>query len=1612
MAQRECLVIPSGVRSVALSTTADTLIRVIPCTGCSCTTPCPATPCGPACAATGFPWEGKRSLWDLQQHDIDRMLHAPDRALPAAALMRIARDNHFRAGGLSSVALARAELAKSSRQPRVASMFRRLKGLHTGYRQLYPSQGNTIKDQFFAWFFARLPRRFDLSPSQHVLSATHVDETLDKVNSGGIFWALPTSPHEALRFAVPEEPAPSTLRLTIDKRFLDSPVRLWVQLDESTPVELRATTGVDLVDRFYEPTASEISLAALRQIHPESDIGTLGGPFSRGRTPSLYFRAGFTTLLVPRRTRTVRVWGDNSDAYVTAHFRRSNPFELSEQAYLELARREGVSHGGFWGLLTGPRIETGSFALRELQNHWRPLMRFLRSRQRLIQSSVDKNGFEFDSPIEPAKASEIIGRAQQAEARGQWLSALEAWVELREAHAPELRRESVLGQLRVLAELGERWPLETTARGVMLFDPDPGVREVVYEFLRRYYRSADDTEAWEAIAVTRALQSATPKHLRDLAEALVANQRFTHALMVATAMAEDERPRELMARCAYQLKWWLLFQLSVDSISDPQQQDFWTGLWHMQAGRPAAAIRRLERAGRTGQAFADHYRRGRAMLRKIRSHDAATRAAAILQWEKWCQDHPGGLVWKEDKTLVASTSGSSLLRATGQDLTSAYHHASPGRPIRLRVQGPARLRFDVRPRHDATSPKPVSDWLNVRSSTQHFVFPLSSPQPSGELRIVGSPDLPGLATTASVEMGAGYHELLVDSNAIDVLVRVLVERPELQLPILPPINAVTMEAAIAGRWRTYQDTAFGFSPALMTLVRDSQVAKPGLVYATPHLLWNPDKVLQAISGLPMRARTSLRLARGDLADAEMLTALALQGPELDWHERLLALDRAGTLPDLEQVLLQSDSGLPAPIRDAYLTATERVLDAIDWNASEEVAESTEGPTWGDEDPSRSLLSGATRTAMLMAYAADSGAAPQVSMLLRGRALTLTQLRKLPWKESDRFSSQLRWVRIAHVDKSAGIFADRLRVWTPESPLLRVRRAMLRGIQPGDHVLFGPYALSMTSATTKPSRLQIDMEVVPGGFVPAAVATIEVEVEGAPPQRFEVRPGRSKRIPIQLASGRNTVRFRLPSPLNGQFVRLALNDDSSQESAQQNLKLRMDRSYHVATPDEPVEINVAGPKLLRIDETVDGTTASRFQLVERGSHTISLPPSHAANRSLYRVFEAIHDPSRSSDHYATVVDAAEPPLPSLVGTIDLPWDSGMGEIQLSSLQPADELNGLPLFPADAPSVVLAGRDQQRLGGQEDGTWEFSSGFNHRRSLEESPNDVGVDDFGQFMWTHRLFDEHWDIYFRNSALLRVRADSGPTFGLQHVGNHRLPESGWDLQWSVSAYTQEPSPMNSLLDQDQEWLIDGRVRLYQKSRLRDNWFHAPSITVFGRETSLRENFYGPGRVDQNIFTDYKFNHPAGVMLADRFTWEACLDERWWVRPFVTSNEDFNVAQPDFYGFQIGYQRIVGGLDWDLSYRLAEFIEDENRIRDRTQQLLFADVHLHHWTVAGRRIELSGRMRHNLGDGRTSGNVFVSFFLDHGRHYRDFHPGELRFIHHRRRNAELHVANLLTDR
>jgi hypothetical protein len=492
-----------------------------------------------------------------------------------------------------------------------------------------------------------------------------------------------------------------------------------------------------------------------------------------------------------------------------------------------------------------------------------------------------------------------------------------------------------------------------------------------------------------------------------------------------------------------------------------------------------------------------------------------------------------------------------------------------------------------------------------------------------------------------------------------------------------------------------------------------------------------------------------------------------------------------------------------------------------------------------------------------------------------------------------------------------------------------------------------------------------------------------------------------------------------------------------------------REYHVATPAQPVEISVEGPAWLRVDELRGDVTLTRSLLVEPGRRTVTLRPEAGQREALFRVFRRVLVPDQpiALPRYIPVPPCPVPwavappprgcaPAPGGARGPGTPGCAPKTALHpgLYSIGPAGLPNRFEPLAGDGikprvessepgvrgpqpvaslttdnwqPTTIL--EDAYRLGSQEDGTWSLTAEYRRRRALDEEaplramlggvplggmPQEFAEtvpDVFTEMRATHRYLDEWCRKYYQTDILGRIRDGSGPTLAVrEHVR--------WDpacipavFHLEANGYMQHPSgaiiPGTGGLEATA--LVRGWVTQYRE--LTPELAHVPSALLFGRLMTLNEVEYLPGRVDQDIFTQYKAEHHAGLQLADTLIYRPTLDSWLWGRLGVMTNQEFITL--DHLTVWAGWRQMAGDLRVNLAYQMIVFFEDQDRPQTVTRHLLDLQATSYLWPKHRNCVEVGVGWQHDLSRNKDSINVFLTWYFSNGRRFRDFRPDELEF-------------------
>ena len=254
---------------------------------------------------------------------------------------------------------------------------------------------------------------------------------------------------------------------------------------------------------------------------------------------------------------------------------------------------------------------------------------------------------------------------------------------------------------------------------------------------------------------------------------------------------------------------------------------------------------------------------------------------------------------------------------------------------------------------------------------------------------------------------------------------------------------------------------------------------------------------------------------------------------------------------------------------------------------------------------------------------------------------------------------------------------------------------------------------------------------------------------------------------------------------------------------------VERTYHVATPKQPIHFRLQGPRWIRIDRLHNQRTFVDYRMVASGWQDLELACVEGQQQTLYRVFSLTPEPAK----------------------IKVPLEQSAPEVTpLNSHVHKQELE----FTFKHGSVL---DDKFPLGGQEDGTWSFRGAFVRLRVFDDD-DAAQARQYMEVSATHRYFSPEWRSYFETVGLTRAHEFGGPTLGAREIFYHDLFGLPFNLEIEARAYMQWPDGQRFEPTGKTEWSLHLQSIFTYRHEInaKTNQFFA--FKIFGRCLSMKTN------------------------------------------------------------------------------------------------------------------------------------------------------------------------------
>lgn len=568
---------------------------------------------------------------------------------------------------------------------------------------------------------------------------------------------------------------------------------------------------------------------------------------------------------------------------------------------------------------------------------------------------------------------------------------------------------------------------------------------------------------------------------------------------------------------------------------------------------------------------------------------------------------------------------------------------------------------------------------------------------------------------------------------------------------------------------------------------------------------------------------------------------------------------------------------------------------------------------------------------------------------------------------NRLDRYTKWLPVINVSNSAGVRYFEEQGWQPETPTIRVKKALLdNNLNPNEQMLFGNDRLVYALKNIHPTKVIIKFRAEDVANLTPVALTVRYQLDDKPAKMLTLLPNQEiKTIPIPVPKGNHALRIKIHHPVANQFLRIAF-----VETRPAPPLTPIQRIYFVATKAEPVTFTIVGPAFIRINELRDGYLYSHYRLVNAKAKRIELRPDKGQSEALFRISQLIYseDVTPVRPRITTIPNKKVPP----------PY------AKLIQTEPAS-----PILLTDGLC----------LGGQENGTWDFSLGLIRRKNFLETNtnNNFSLEDFFEPDLTYRYYSENRRTYFKTTLLEHIRRYGGAVLGLREVLYYQPVWYPINFRVNARAFYQNPKD-GKIIALSEKGAYSATIvgGLSQVRYISPKMYHIPELTVLMRYLSLNNtNQYNPRDVDQDIFTTYQSNYRRYVEISDVLYFRPWLDSLPYINASLASNQHFNLIHPNNYKLDTGWKQLIGEMTIEPFYQYARYIQDHWLRRSYG-----INIQWNKWVDSKNLFEIKLNVTRGIDVPVTIGFLKFTWNISNGRGYLDFSPNEIDFLDIRKRN------------
>ena len=562
---------------------------------------------------------------------------------------------------------------------------------------------------------------------------------------------------------------------------------------------------------------------------------------------------------------------------------------------------------------------------------------------------------------------------------------------------------------------------------------------------------------------------------------------------------------------------------------------------------------------------------------------------------------------------------------------------------------------------------------------------------------------------------------------------------------------------------------------------------------------------------------------------------------------------------------------------------------------------------------------------------------------------------------EQMSAASGWALLASVDRSAGLRRIETVQGAAETPVSRIRAALLTPLRPGEVRIGGDTraALVYSERTTLTVQIELALDDVPG--LPTLPADIRIErnarllqtvrLDGALPRRT---------VRVSVPPGQQALAVVMQSVYANQFVRVRFTGPVEPE-------LVGPRDWHIATRSQPVQVTLAGPVAVLIDRLDKEGVRSEQRLIQGTRETLTLTAQPGAAESLYRIYR------RELDLLAS---PPAPPRPNRYEPTPMPeapasWHASEG-------RPSRSVSFIDVSPL-APSV--------------DHTLSTRSALARRRDTETGGEEVAAQAaqrYAEVGLTWRRQTDDRTSWLLADGLVRQLAGASAVLGAQLALHREQPWTAslpwpFSFQASLSSFMQQTPAGFSMS-------VTARASVYQTREITSTVSHRPSVAIMARALNL-DRATVPSQVDTDVFTRYQATHRRALRVSEALAWQPWRDTQLAAQLSLVTNPDFNIIRPDQITADLHFRQLVGATTVLGGARATQYRRDSQRAVSTVRRQLRVATSTDWWLRDGSRLELATHLQRDPTASGLSGGLELRWHWSGGRGLRDFAPPEIDF-------------------